>query len=213
MKHCILRYLQPNPMPEGGFTSRTINMKGRNTMKSLAFFLIALPFLATTAFATEMPTLDDVQSEPTVVVAENQPEAAPAEPMAPAPAVEATVLTEASTDTVADPTPSGLTRVTEMVIATAIEAREPVAPGTLFSKDAERLVCHSRMASEVPTTITHVWYRNGEQMASIPLHIGAAASWRTWSSKAMFPAMAASWRVDIVAEDGTLLAQTDFTVE
>ena len=188
-------------------------------MKSLVFFLIALPFLATTAFATEMPTLDDGQAEPTVAVAEIQPEAAPTEPMtpvepmAPAPAVEATVLTEANTDTVADPTPSALTRVTEMVIATAIEDREPVAPGTLFSKDAERLVCHSRMASEVPTTITHVWYRNGEQMASIPLHIGAAASWRTWSSKAMPPSMAASWRVDIVAEDGTLLAQTDFTVE
>ena len=182
-------------------------------MKFLAFFLIALPFLATTAFATDMPTLDDVQSEATIAIAESQPEATPAKPTTPAPAIETTILTEASTDAIAEPTPSGLTRVTEMVIATAIEDREPVAPGSLFSKDAERLVCHSRMASEVATTVTHIWYRNGELMASIPLHIGAAASWRTWSSKAMFPAIAASWRVDIVAEDGTLLAQADFTVQ
>jgi len=106
-----------------------------------------------------------------------------------------------------------LVSVSEMVIATGVANREPVEAGTVFTTDIERLYCHSRTGSIAPATITHVWYRDGERVAEIPLQVGAASSWRTWSSKAMFPAVPASWRVEIVAEDGTLLAQTDFKVE
>lgn len=180
-------------------------------MKSLSTLLIALFSLyAFPALASEAPTLDDTDAGQEMATPQVEPLAEESAPMEPA------NLEVAPDEPDQAPTKEDaplLVSVSEMVIATAIENREPVEIGTLFTTDTERLYCHSRIASIVPTTIVHVWYRNGERMAEVPLAIGAASSWRTWSSKAMVPATPASWRVEIVTEDGTLLAQTDFSVE
>jgi len=193
-------------------------------MKSLSTLLIAVFSLcAVSSFASAAPTLDDANPGEVTITAQSDtyPQAPAAEaetvPMETVEQVEP--MPPSDLEVVADTTPADeqstpiLVTVSEMVIATGIAEREPVEIGTLFSSDTPRLFCHSRIASPEPTTITHVWYRNGQRVAEIALNIGAAASWRTWSSKAITPAMPAPWRVEILAEDGTLLAQTDFSVE
>lgn len=185
------------------------------SISSLLIVLFSLAVLSTTAFASDVPTLDDTTAGEftTAAQAETATDDMPATE-----ATEPDVMTdEPAMDTpsemsLADASPL-LVSVSEMVIAKSVADREPVEAGTVFTTDVERLYCHSRTGSIAPATITHVWYRDGERVAEIPLQVGAASSWRTWSSKAIFPAVPASWHVEIVAEDGTLLAQTDFTVE
>ncbi len=196
-------------------------------MKSFAPFLIGLFSLcAFTAFASDAPTLKDTPSSELTAAAtsmdsaqtaveakvETNVEALPETMTAPEPETPAAMMDEMIPAPPEEMTPA-LANVAEMVIATAIADREPVEPGILFTTNTERLYCHSRITSIAPTTITHIWYREGERVAEIPLQIGAASSWRTWSSKAIFPATPAAWRVEIVAENGVLLSQTDFTVE
>lgn len=182
------------------------------SISSLLIVLFSLAVLSTTAFTSDVPTLDDTTAGEFTTAAQTE-----------APPTAITAQSETGTD--AEPamdTPSEmqlsdvsplLVSVSEMVIAKDVADREPVEAGTVFPTDIERLYCHIRTGSIAPATIIHVWYRDGERVAEIPLQIGAASSWRTWSSKAIFPAVPAAWRVEIVAEDGTLLAQTDFTVE
>ncbi|SCY62794.1 DUF2914 domain-containing protein [Desulfoluna spongiiphila] len=191
-------------------------------MKSFTTLLIAVFSLcAVSSIASAAPTLDDANpGEVTITAQSDQYPQAPAaetesvpmetvEPMEPMPPSDL----EIAADTDEELSTPVLVTVSEMVIATGVAEREPVEIGTLFSTDTPRLFCHSRIASPEPTTITHVWYRDGQRVAEIPLNIGAAASWRTWSSKVIAPAIPAPWRVEILAEDGTLLAQTDFSVE
>jgi len=186
-------------------------------MKSFSTLLIAVFSLcAISSFASAAPTLDDTNPGAVTLTAQSdeypQAPAADAEPLSMEPA-DIDVTAETVTAPPAEKSTPFLVSVSEIVIATGITEREPVEIGTLFSTDTERLYCHSRIASIAPTTITHVWYRDGQRVAEIPLTIGAASSWRTWSSKAIVPSIAAPWRVEIVSEDGTILAQTDFTVE
>lgn len=193
-------------------------------LKLFAPLLIAvfsLCFLG--SFASAAPTLDDANPGEVIFTAQSdttpQPTAVEADVEAEAVPLPPEPMTSEDLETAADMEPAEeqnipiLVSVSEMVIATDIVEREPVETGTLFSTDTPRLFCHSRIVSPEPTTITHVWYRDGQRVAEVPLTIGASASWRTWSSKAMSPSLPAPWRVEILAEDGTLLAQTDFSVE
>lgn len=184
------------------------------SFSSRLIVLVSLVFFTATAFASDTPTLDDIPNDE--VSTTLQPGEPAADPMTQTdPLMEDAA--DPTMDTYGEPplveaTPA-LVNITELVIAQAIADREPVEPGALFTTDTERLYCHTRVASMEPATITHVWYRDGERVAEIPLQVGAGSSWRTWSSKAIFPPTPATWRVEVVAEDGTLLTQTDFTVE
>ena len=184
------------------------------SISSLLTVLFSLAVLSTTAFASDAPTLDDTTAGEFTTTAITAQAETVTDDVPAAEATEPAVMpAEPATEMPLDDVSPLLVSVSEMVIATGVANREPVEAGTVFTTDIERLYCHSRTGSIAPATITHVWYRDGERVAEIPLQVGAASSWRTWSSKAMFPAVPASWRVEIVAEDGTLLAQTDFKVE
>ena len=197
--------------------------KRQQTMKPLpliAIVLITLIPLTITAFASEIPTLNDNQAleSPAPIPAERLAKkigiltsSAEREEVANEP--EGPALNKPTDTPVETEVSAPFSRVTEQVIASAVIDREPVEPGTRFPADTPRLFCHSRIASTGTTTITHIWYRNGEPVAKVPLEIEAASAWRTWSSKAIFPATAAAWKVEIIAADGTLLSQTEFTVE
>jgi len=58
--------------------------------------------------------------------------------------------------------------------------------------------------------IQHVWIREGEEVVSIGLAVGAS-HWRTWSKKWMHPGSAGSWRVEVRDADGNVLATAEFT--
>ena len=103
--------------------------------------------------------------------------------------------------------------VTEAVITTSVEDRQPTDNLTTVTRGAGHVYCWTRISgAQVGDQIDHVWYWNDDEMARIPLHIGSA-NWRTWSSKNIVPEWTGEWRVDVVAADGTVLDSVSFTVQ
>lgn len=103
--------------------------------------------------------------------------------------------------------------VEKLVICTSIEDRQPVGVDSTFSKDVGKLYCYSKIiGAEELCTISQVWYYKDEEMANIKLDV-KAKTWRTWSSKKIVSFAIGQWRVDIVSEEGTVLASRKFTVE
>jgi hypothetical protein len=60
--------------------------------------------------------------------------------------------------------------------------------------------------------LLHVWYREGEERATVELTVGAEA-WRTWSYKTMHPGSRGAWRVEAVDTEGRTLETVEFTCE
>ena len=101
-------------------------------------------------------------------------------------------------------------QVEKIALGTGVESRELVGEATEFDVAVGRIYCWTKINSQnVPTTIKHVWYTDGEQAAEVPLNINYPST-RTWSSKAV---SAGRWRVEVVGETGEVLASTDFTVK
>ena len=49
------------------------------------------------------------------------------------------------------------------------------------------------------------------QLPEVRLRVGSD-SWRTWSSKKVMPDWVGEWRVEVIAEDGTMLDTITFSV-
>jgi len=103
--------------------------------------------------------------------------------------------------------------ITETVICTGIQDREPVEPGETFSNDIGKLFCFTRTSAVAKTTIQHVWYLEGEKRAEVTLNIGASPSWRTSSSKIIRPIDTGIWRVNVLGPDGELLDTATFEIQ
>ena len=103
-------------------------------------------------------------------------------------------------------------KVDEMVFCTSIEERTPVGIDSVFSVDAERIYCYTKLSgSEEPTVISHVWYYDGEEKARIKLNV-KASEWRTWSSKRMTDYWLGDWRVDIFDNQNNVLQSKSFKI-
>jgi hypothetical protein len=84
---------------------------------------------------------------------------------------------------------------------------------TVFPADVERVCCFTQiLGAPKPTTITHVWYHEGKTMAKVNLPV-RAATWRTYSSKKIWPTWTGTWEVKILDENGAVLATAEFVIE
>jgi hypothetical protein len=102
--------------------------------------------------------------------------------------------------------------VEEFEFGTAVENREIVNPGTSFPADVGQVFCFTRISgAEDETTITHIWYLDGVEMASVDLPV-RGTNWRTWSSKTIFSDWTGEWSVDVLDAEGNLLMSKTFTV-
>ena len=102
--------------------------------------------------------------------------------------------------------------VEEFEFGTAVEDREIVNPGTSFPADVEQVFCFTRISgAEDETTITHIWYLDGVEMATVDLPV-RSSSWRTWSSKTIFSDWTGEWSVDVLDSEGNMLMSKSFTV-
>ena len=103
--------------------------------------------------------------------------------------------------------------VEEMVFCTAIEDRQPTGTDTTFSNTVEQVYCYTKINSSTDTTsITHVWYYNNEEMASVELSV-MAKTWRTWSSKRIWHAWVGDWRVEVKSTTGDIIFSKEFTIK
>jgi hypothetical protein len=55
------------------------------------------------------------------------------------------------------------------------------------------------------TTITHRWSLNGSVMAEVTFNV-RASRWRVYSSKTLLPEWRGTWVVDVVDENGSVIA-------
>ena len=103
--------------------------------------------------------------------------------------------------------------VSEIVLTTGVVAREPTdAKDTIDAMNGEgKAYIFARVKNTGDTAnLSFVWHYGGDERARKTVNIGTSSSWRTWSRSAVGPG---SWRVDLVDDAGTVLAQKTFNVE
>ncbi|MCD4812511.1 DUF2914 domain-containing protein [bacterium] len=89
-------------------------------------------------------------------------------------------------------------QVVEGVIATGIEARQPVGENTSFSKDVVKVYCWTKISGVTdPVQVIHRWKKGEQVMAEVSLGVGGSP-WRIYSSKNIMPEWTGTWSVDVV---------------
>lgn len=92
------------------------------------------------------------------------------------------------------------------------ETRGLTGESTVFEAGLERVFCRMHITGAVaPTTVTHVWYRDGKTMAQVELNVGSG-NWRTWSSKRLLPSWTGFWEVKVLDQTGKVLASASFEI-
>jgi len=124
-----------------------------------------------------------------------------------------TLLGAAEQEGDAGVTPPAPVAVQEAVICKGVVNRAPVEPGETFESSVEKLYCFTRIAgANRETLVHHVWYPPGRNPHDQPLPV-KSPSWRTWSEKAVPAGWTGEWRVEVTAEDGTVLKTLVFKVQ
>lgn len=106
---------------------------------------------------------------------------------------------------------SGLS-VQDAVICTGVVDRAPEGAAEEFPADVGKLYCFTRIVGAADeTTVTHVWIWGDEEVASVELKVGTA-SWRTHSSKNIWPGWKGDWKVEVRDAEGNVLKTLNFKV-
>lgn len=103
--------------------------------------------------------------------------------------------------------------VDEMAICTSVEERQPVGVDTAFIKTVRQLYCFVKVSGESDSTsISHVWFFDGKEMAKIELGV-KGKTWRTWSSKRIVEDWVGNWKVEVTSSTGDVLMTKEFVVK
>jgi len=103
--------------------------------------------------------------------------------------------------------------VAEGVITTRVEQRQPVEIIDHLPADIGRVYCFTRVTGAVgDEASTHVWLRNGKEMARVELSV-RSNNWRTWSSKRVLPEWQGEWTVKVLDSAGNELATIPFILD
>ncbi len=103
-------------------------------------------------------------------------------------------------------------QVVDAAICKDVVEREAVDVGTQFSNSVSRLYCFTKaVSSEIPTEVVHVWRYGDVERARVSLAV-KAATWRTYSSKAIQSHEIGPWRVDVMDTSGNLLETINFEI-
>ncbi len=103
--------------------------------------------------------------------------------------------------------------VDNIAICTSIEKWQPVGTDSVFSADAGKLYCFTKINSQTDTSeISHVWFYQDKQMAKINLPV-KAKSWRTWSAKTIMPAWKGNWKVEVQDSNGNVIESISFRLK
>ena len=106
-------------------------------------------------------------------------------------------------------------KVSRAVLTTNISAREPVdtlAQQINYTELDGKLFFFTELRGLQGTTVTHQWYFEGAQDASIPLGVHTSR-YRTFSSKNITPAQGGTWRVELRDDNKQILASREFTLD
>ena len=103
--------------------------------------------------------------------------------------------------------------IEQIEIGTGIENRTLIGSDSTFANNVNTLYCFTKVnGAESSPTLRHVWYYENEEKASVDLTI-RTNSFRTWSSKKIWKTWTGEWKVDVVDENGEVLATKKFIIE
>jgi len=101
-------------------------------------------------------------------------------------------------------------RVTRAGFTTQVVDREPRDSVTSLGNDAMQILFFSEFSGLQGHTLTHVWKRDGMEMARVPFAVGGSR-WRVYSTKNLQPGWLGEWKVDVVDETGRVLHSESFS--
>lgn len=105
-------------------------------------------------------------------------------------------------------------KVSRAVLTREVVDREPV---NVFKADVrlneftETMAFFSELKNMQGQTVKHVWRYENKVLAIIELGV-TSPRYRTYSNKTILPEQVGNWRVDVVDEQGHLLAQKEFRI-
>lgn len=121
------------------------------------------------------------------------------------PAIAQEAQEAAPAETLAEQPPSALAQFT-----TAVENREPIDQVTFVSNDVRKILFFSDLRGLAGRTVTHRWIYDGEVRAEVDFEV-RGPRWRVWSSKELLEDWLGDWTVEIVTDDGEVIAAETFT--
>ncbi len=103
--------------------------------------------------------------------------------------------------------------VERLVVGTDVQDREPVGITDVFPAGTEIVFCflEARDISQ-PVKVQMVWYFGEEEVARVPLSLGAGARWRTYASKKIGDRQG-NWKVYLQDDADQVLGSVQFVVE
>ena len=104
-------------------------------------------------------------------------------------------------------------KVEKAVMCQAVDQREPLGIVNVFSGDAGKIYCFTRITGAArETVVTHKWFLNGELKSSVDLPV-ESSNWRTWSTKEIDPSDAGDGMVEVVSSEGVVLTTIIFFIQ
>jgi len=92
----------------------------------------------------------------------------------------------------------------------AVEDREPIDQITFVSTDVRKIIFFSDLRDLAGHQVTHRWIFDGETVAEVVFDV-EGPRWRVWSSKGLIEDWVGDWTVEIVTDEGEVLAAETFT--
>lgn len=102
--------------------------------------------------------------------------------------------------------------VSASAVCTAIADRMPEGAASEFSKDTPKIYYWTKIEGGQGTEIKHIWYAGETGIGEVPLKI-TGPSFRTWSSKTVYPGLEGGLSVAVVDENGNELKKDTFEIK
>ncbi len=103
--------------------------------------------------------------------------------------------------------------IERLVVGADVQEREPVGITDIFPAGTETVFCfvEARNISQ-PVNIQMVWYFGEEEVARVPLSLGAGPRWRTYASKKIGDRQG-NWKVYLQDDADQTLGSVQFVAE
>ncbi|MDR3113124.1 MAG: DUF2914 domain-containing protein [Endomicrobium sp.] len=103
--------------------------------------------------------------------------------------------------------------VSESAVCTGISDRQPDGTAAEFSKDVPKIYYWTKInGAQGEEAVKHVWYHGDNVIGEISLNV-KTPSFRTWSSKTVYPGLEGNLSVAVVDADGNVLKKDEFTIK
>jgi len=103
--------------------------------------------------------------------------------------------------------------ISRMVMCEKISDREPYGIKDTFPDTTEVVYCFLEATNiEIDTTVSFVWYFEGQEKARVTLPLQKSKRWRTFSSKKLAN-LKGNWAVELQDELGIILNSVSFLVQ